>query len=83
MRRRSVLRKTVSVAVISAQMWRTTGFRAVDGGRFKDPLVVRLERFRRRFAGFGEPVSAYLAALQCDEQLIVGPVKTFVSPGAK
>ena len=50
----------------------TYGFGAVDGVRFEDPLVGRLERFRRRFAGFGEPVPAYLAALQCDEQLIVG-----------
>ena len=53
----------------------TYGFGAVDGVRFEDPLVGRLERFRRRFAGFGEPVPAYLAALQCDEQLIVGPIE--------
>jgi 2-polyprenyl-6-methoxyphenol hydroxylase-like FAD-dependent oxidoreductase len=53
----------------------TYGFGAVDERRFKDPLVGRLERFRRRFAGFGEPVPAYLAALQCDDQLIVGPIE--------
>ena len=43
--------------------------------RFEDPLVGRLERFRRRFAGFGEPVPAYLAAMQYDEQLHVGPIE--------
>ena len=53
----------------------TYGFGAVDGRRFEDPLAGRLERFRRRFAGFGEPAPAYLAALQCDEQLIVGPIE--------
>ena len=47
----------------------TYGFGAVGGARFNDPLVGRLERFRRRFAEFGVPVPAYLAALQCDEQL--------------
>jgi FAD-dependent urate hydroxylase len=53
----------------------TYGFGAVDGVRFEDPLVGRLERFRRRFAGFGGPVPAYLAALQQDEQLLVGPIE--------
>ncbi len=52
----------------------TYGFGAVDGA-FKDPLAGRLERFRRRFAGFGGPVPAYLAALQGDEQLHVGPLE--------
>ena len=53
----------------------TYGFGAVDEMRFEDPLVGRLERFRRRFAGFGGPVPAYLAALQCDEQLIFGAIE--------
>jgi FAD-dependent urate hydroxylase len=53
----------------------TYGFGAVGGTRFNDPLVRRLERFRRRFAEFGAPVPAYLAALQCDEQLHVGPIE--------
>ena len=53
----------------------TYGFGAVGGTRFNDPLVGRLERFRRRFAGFGGPVPAYLAALQGDEQLHVGPIE--------
>jgi hypothetical protein len=53
----------------------TYGFGAVDGDRFEDPLVGRLERFRRRFVGFGGPVPAYLAALQSDEQIHVGPIE--------
>ena len=53
----------------------TYGFGAVGGARFNDPLVGRLERFRRRFAEFGAPVPAYLAALQCDEQLHFGPIE--------
>jgi FAD-dependent urate hydroxylase len=53
----------------------TYGFGAVDGSRFEDPLVGRLERFRRRFVGFGAPVPAYLAGLQSDEQLHVGPIE--------
>jgi 2-polyprenyl-6-methoxyphenol hydroxylase-like FAD-dependent oxidoreductase len=35
----------------------TYGFGAVGGGRFEDPLVGRLERFRRRFANFGAPTT--------------------------
>ena len=63
----------------------TYGFGAVGGTRFNDPLVGRLERFRRRFAGFGAPVPAYLAALQSDEQLPfwahrVGRGRRVVSP---
>jgi FAD-dependent urate hydroxylase len=53
----------------------TYGFGAVDGTRFEDPLAGRLERFRRRFAGFGAPVPSYLAALQSDEQLHFGPIE--------
>jgi 2-polyprenyl-6-methoxyphenol hydroxylase-like FAD-dependent oxidoreductase len=53
----------------------TYGFGAVGGARFKDPIVGRLERFRRRFVGFGGPVPAYLAALQSDEQIHVGPIE--------
>jgi 2-polyprenyl-6-methoxyphenol hydroxylase-like FAD-dependent oxidoreductase len=53
----------------------TYGFGAVDGERFEDPLAGRLERFRGRFAEFGAPVPAYLAALQSDEQLHVGPIE--------
>ena len=53
----------------------TYGFGAVDGDNFEDPLEGRLERFRRRFVGFGGPVPAYLAALQSDEQIHVGPIE--------
>jgi 2-polyprenyl-6-methoxyphenol hydroxylase-like FAD-dependent oxidoreductase len=53
----------------------TYGFGAVDGQRFEDPLEGRLERLRQRFAGFGGPVPAYLAALQLDTQLHLGPIE--------
>jgi FAD-dependent urate hydroxylase len=53
----------------------TYGFGAVGGTRFLDPLVGRLERFRHRFAEFGGPVPAYLAALQSDEQLHFGAIE--------
>jgi 2-polyprenyl-6-methoxyphenol hydroxylase-like FAD-dependent oxidoreductase len=53
----------------------TYGFGAVGGARFKDPIVGRLERFRRRFAEFGAPVPAYLAALRSDEQLHFGAIE--------
>jgi 2-polyprenyl-6-methoxyphenol hydroxylase-like FAD-dependent oxidoreductase len=53
----------------------TYGFGAVDAARFADPLAGRLDRFRRRFADFGGPVPAYLAALDRDEQLHVGPIE--------
>ncbi|SDR59307.1 2-polyprenyl-6-methoxyphenol hydroxylase [Rhizobiales bacterium GAS113] len=53
----------------------TYGFGAVGGARFKDAIVGRLERFRRRFAEFGAPVPAYLAALQSDEQLHFGAIE--------
>ena len=53
----------------------TYGFGAVDTERFEDSLTGRLERFRRRFAEFGGPVPEYLAALQSDRQLQVGPIE--------
>ena len=53
----------------------TYGFGAIASDRFDDPLPGRLERFRRRFAAFGGPVPAYLAALARDEQLHVGPIE--------
>jgi 2-polyprenyl-6-methoxyphenol hydroxylase-like FAD-dependent oxidoreductase len=51
----------------------TYAFGAVAGPRCDDPMDGRLERFRDRFADFGGPVPAYLAALEHDEQLHVGP----------
>ncbi|HEY7342554.1 MAG TPA: FAD-dependent monooxygenase [Ktedonobacterales bacterium] len=53
----------------------TYGFGAVESERFHDELDGRLARFRARFAGFGGPVPAYLAALERDEQLHVGPIE--------
>jgi len=53
----------------------TYGFGAVDAGWSEDPLDGRLERFRRRFAAFPAPVSTYLAALEHDRQLHVGPIE--------
>jgi 2-polyprenyl-6-methoxyphenol hydroxylase-like FAD-dependent oxidoreductase len=58
----------------------TYGFAGAGGERFDDPPAGRLERFRRRFAGFGGPVPAYLAALEHDEQLHFGPIE-WVEPG--
>jgi 2-polyprenyl-6-methoxyphenol hydroxylase-like FAD-dependent oxidoreductase len=54
---------------------RTYGFGAVDAERLDDPLPGRLARFRDRFADFGGPVPAYLAALEQDEQLHFGPIE--------
>lgn len=53
---------------------RTYGFGNVTEPRMHDPLEGRLERLRRRFAGFGEIVQEYLAALRGDEQIHCGPV---------
>jgi 2-polyprenyl-6-methoxyphenol hydroxylase-like FAD-dependent oxidoreductase len=59
----------------------TYGFGAVDGSRAPDSLAGRLERFRRRFAGFGDPIQTYLAALREDRQLHVGAIE-WVEPSA-
>jgi len=53
----------------------TYGFGVVDGERFEDPLAGRLDRFRHRFAEFGAPVPAYLAALESDHDLHFGPIE--------
>ena len=45
----------------------TYGFGAVDGRQLKDPLEGRLERFRRRFAGFGEPVQSLIGQKRSPE----------------
>jgi 2-polyprenyl-6-methoxyphenol hydroxylase-like FAD-dependent oxidoreductase len=54
---------------------RTYGAGQVSGPRFHDPLAGRLERVRQRFAAFGGPVPAYLAALTRDEQLDCRPIE--------
>ncbi len=51
----------------------TYGFGGAGEPRFPDPLKGRLERVRKRFAGFGGPVPEYLASLSCDEQLPLRP----------
>jgi FAD-dependent urate hydroxylase len=53
----------------------TYGFAGIDGDRFDEPLAGWLDRFRQRFAGFGGPVPAYLAALRRDDQLHFGPIE--------
>jgi len=46
----------------------TYGFANVTTPRFDDPLEGRLQRLRRRFAGFGPLVRDYLDSLERDEQ---------------
>lgn len=53
----------------------THGFGYVNEPRIHDPLEGRLERLRQRFADFGGPVPAYLAALTHDEQIHCGPIE--------
>jgi FAD-dependent urate hydroxylase len=53
----------------------TYAFGGVGGPRLHDPVQGRLERFRKRFAGFGGPAIEYLASLSCDEQVHCGPVE--------
>ena len=53
----------------------TYGFAGLDTERFDDPPACRLERLRQRFADFGGPVRAYLAALRRDDQIHFGPIE--------
>jgi FAD-dependent urate hydroxylase len=53
---------------------RTYGFGNITGGRAHEPMAGRLDRLRRRFAGFGSIVQDYLAALRCDDEIHCGPV---------
>jgi 2-polyprenyl-6-methoxyphenol hydroxylase-like FAD-dependent oxidoreductase len=53
---------------------RTYGFGNITGPRTHEPVVGRLSRLRRHFAGFGEIVQEYLRALTGDEQIHCGPV---------
>jgi 2-polyprenyl-6-methoxyphenol hydroxylase-like FAD-dependent oxidoreductase len=53
----------------------TYGFGNVTQPRFYDAVEGRLERLRHRFAAFGGPVPAYLAALSGDEQIHVSPIE--------
>lgn len=54
---------------------RTYGFGNITEPRRHEPMAGRLDRLRRRFAGFGEIVQEYLAALERDEQIHCGPVE--------
>src|SRR5215472_3056335 len=54
----------------------TYGFAGLDGNPFDDPPAGRLERLRQLFAGFSAPVSSYLAAQACDEQIHFGPIES-------
>lgn len=53
---------------------RTYGFGNITGPRAHEPMAGRLDRLRRHFAGFGDIVQDYLAALTCDEQIHCGPI---------
>jgi FAD-dependent urate hydroxylase len=53
----------------------TYAFGGLGGPRLHDPMQGRLERFRKRYAGFGGSVQEYLAALSCDEQIHCGPIE--------
>jgi 2-polyprenyl-6-methoxyphenol hydroxylase-like FAD-dependent oxidoreductase len=51
-----------------------TRFGNITEPRTHELVAGRLDRLRCRLAGFGEIVQAYLAALECDEQIHCGPV---------
>jgi 2-polyprenyl-6-methoxyphenol hydroxylase-like FAD-dependent oxidoreductase len=53
---------------------RTYGFGNITEPRTHEPMAGRLDRLRRRFAGFAGIVQDYLAALSCDEEIHCGPV---------
>jgi 2-polyprenyl-6-methoxyphenol hydroxylase-like FAD-dependent oxidoreductase len=53
----------------------TYGFGNATMPRYHDPTEGRLQRLRRRFAGFGGLVRDYLACLEGDEQIHCGPVE--------
>jgi 2-polyprenyl-6-methoxyphenol hydroxylase-like FAD-dependent oxidoreductase len=53
---------------------RTYGFGSITEPRTHEPMVGRLDRLRGRFAGFGEIVQQYLAALDHDKQIHCSPV---------
>jgi 2-polyprenyl-6-methoxyphenol hydroxylase-like FAD-dependent oxidoreductase len=54
----------------------TYGFAGLDGEPFHDPPAGRLDRLRQHFRSFGPPVTGYLAALTCDEQIHFGPIES-------
>jgi len=50
-------------------------FGGVGMPRAHDPVQGRLERFRKRFAGFGGQVQECLAAISSDKQIYCGPIE--------
>jgi len=54
---------------------RTYGFGNVTEPRSHEPIAGRLERLRRRFAGFGGLVRDYLASLASDEAIHCAPIE--------
>jgi 2-polyprenyl-6-methoxyphenol hydroxylase-like FAD-dependent oxidoreductase len=53
----------------------TYGFANVTQQRVHDPVQGRLERLRKLFAGFGDPIQEYLAALESDAQIHCGTIE--------
>src|SRR5262249_4967484 len=53
---------------------RTYGLGNITAPRSHEPMRGRLERLRRYFASFGDPVQEYLGALTNDEQIHCAPV---------
>jgi len=53
---------------------RTYGFANFTEPRTREPIAGRLDRLRRRLAGFGGIVQEYLGALTGDDQIHCGPV---------
>jgi 2-polyprenyl-6-methoxyphenol hydroxylase-like FAD-dependent oxidoreductase len=51
------------------------GFANVTAARFHDSERGRLQRLRRRFAGFGRFIQDYLAAVPSDEAIHCGPIE--------
>jgi 2-polyprenyl-6-methoxyphenol hydroxylase-like FAD-dependent oxidoreductase len=52
----------------------TYGFGNITCPQHQDPLTGRLSRLRQRFAGFGDPVQQYLAALDHDEEVLCSAI---------
>jgi 2-polyprenyl-6-methoxyphenol hydroxylase-like FAD-dependent oxidoreductase len=52
----------------------TYGFGNITARRTHEPMIGRLTRLRRHFAGFGGIVQEYLAAIVSDEQIHCSPV---------
>jgi len=58
----------------------TYGFGNVTQARAHDPIDGRLDRLRRRFAGYGGAVQDYLAALAHDADIHCSPIEWLAEP---